>query len=290
MVQRSGEPRRREVRLGRVNLKGMEDAQRWDTIEVYLNELREVLLQSPVVLPTMSQSANPQNGELLFTGSALYLCVGGQYRQVWPAEAVSVAGGEAVSTTVASLTYPNPRRTIKWSYRDDITPDAPTASPKDEYDLIEEIYDAVTPSNNRHICVVYLSITNRDPNDRTIRFYFDGDLVEDVGGDFDKPYLTTNVRAGTTVTHRLDGSEMIGPLGGSSEQGRFYCTADDDEGMDSMIGLTRYDLIVHVGYIELEKYWVSFSDSRVRRIEQGSDCRDDWTDGVPPTWNPPADS
>lgn len=281
-----GLPRRRDVRFSRVNLKGMQDGERWDHVERYLNELREVLMQRAVVLPTMSSSAQPEDGELLFTGSALFLCVSGEYQQVWPAEAVTTTEGGTVSTTVASLTYPNPRRVLKWSYRDDVTPDDPSGT-QAKFDLIEAVYDASNSANNRHLCIMYLSITNPDCYDHTIRFFFEGDDVDDTP-DFARPHLTTSVKALTTKIHPLNGAELIGPLGGASDQGRFYCTADDDGGMDNMVGLTRSDLVVHIGYVELEKNWVSFTDSKVKRTEQGSDCRDDWTSGVPPAWTPPA--
>lgn len=281
----SGLPRRRDVRLSRVNLQNMDEEQRWDLVERYINELREVALQRSTVLPIMTQSAQPQDGELLFTGSVLFLCVAGQYEQVWPAEAISIEGGESVSTTVTGLTYPNPRRTLKWSYRDDITPDDPGGT-QAKFDLIEAVYVDGAYSTTKHICVVYLSITNPDCYDHTIRFFFEGDDVDD-DPDFPRPHLTTSVPAMTTKVHNLNGAELIGPLGGTSDQGRFYCTADDDEGWDNMVGLTRNDLIVHVGYVELEENWVSFTDSRVKDDEQGNDCRDDWTDGVPPPWTPP---
>lgn len=281
----TGLPRRRDVRLGRVNLKNMGDEVRWDIVERYLNELREVLLQRSTVLPVMSPSSLPEDGELLFTGTMLFLCVGGQYQQVWPTSAISAEGGESVSTTLAGLTFPNPRRTVKWSYRDDITPDDPSGS-QDNFDLIEAVYVDGAYSTTKHICVVYLSIANPDCYDHTIRFFFEDDEV-DSAPDFPKPYLTTSVKAGTTVTHHLEGAPLIGPLGGASEQGRFYCTSDDDGGMDNMIGLTRQDLVVHVGYVELEQYWALFSDSKVKNTEQGNDCRDDWVSGVPPPWTAP---
>ena len=285
MSQLSGLPRRREVQLGRVSLGNMGDALKWALIERYLNELREVLLQPSVVLPQMVQSLMPQDGELLFTGAALFLCVGGQYQQVWPADVAAVVGGESVSTTVAGLTHPNPRRTLKWSYRDDITPDDPGGA-QAKFDLIEAVYVDGAYSTTRHICVVYLSIANLDCYDHTIRFFFEGDNVDD-DPDFPRPHLTTNVKAMTTFGHPLGSNGLIGPLGGSSDQGRFYCTSDDDGGMDDMVGLTRKDLVVHIGYIELEQHWADFKDTKVRNEEQGNDCRDDWTDGVPPPWTAP---
>jgi len=264
----------------------MGDSLKWDLIERYLNELREVIQQPSIVLPPMTQSAMPQDGELLFTGTALFLCVGGQYRQVWPTGAApAMAGGELVSTTVAGLIHPNPRRTLKWSYRDDITPDDPSGT-QNKFDLIEAVYVDGSYSTTRHICVMYLSIANLDCYDHTIRFFFEGDDVDD-DPDFPRPHLTTNVKAMTTFIHPLGDNGLIGPLGGSSDQGRFYCTSDDDGGMDNMVGLTRKDLVVHVGYIELEQHWAAFKDTKVRDEEQGNDCRDDWTDGVPPPWTPP---
>lgn len=76
--------RRQPMKSGRVTFSGMDDEKFRESVEHILNELRSVVMNRSVVLEQATQSSDPEDGELLFTGSALYLVVDGVYEQVWP--------------------------------------------------------------------------------------------------------------------------------------------------------------------------------------------------------------
>ena len=74
--------RRLPVRLGRLSLGGLSEEAARESLAHAVNTLIDHAADRVVVLPEMDPSTDPEDGELLFTGEALFLCLGGEYKQI----------------------------------------------------------------------------------------------------------------------------------------------------------------------------------------------------------------
>ncbi len=123
----------------------------WDAaaniVERYLIRILEVLEDQHVVLPTEDQGPDPENGALLFDGSALHIAIDGDYHQIYPTDASITSSTEG---DVLACDFTQHTEDIKWAQVD--------CDADDSTDLF-----SATPGKRN--CIVYLEVCNADATD-----------------------------------------------------------------------------------------------------------------------------
>lgn len=87
----------------RPHLTGLSHDELAREAETWLAHVYDVLKGEVVVVPTRTQSVDPEDGELLLDDSILYLALDGEYHQVWPVDPSEVTIMTMAETAIREL-------------------------------------------------------------------------------------------------------------------------------------------------------------------------------------------
>jgi hypothetical protein len=212
--------RKDRINLGRINLTNIVDlVHLLPVLETYINRFIDLFENEGVVLPVEEFSPDPENGELLFDGSKLYLAIDGTYHQVYPSDGSTSSSSEEGTGTGGggvSCTYSHYVEDTKWAQVD--------CSVNDSTVL-------VTGVSGKRLCIVYLHFSNSDTSDGK-EIYL---TLEDDTTDYFKQWIP----AEGVVVQNFTRANPI------TKVGKKISATVSNDGSD--------DIYVTIGYLELDE-------------------------------------
>lgn len=212
--------RKDRINLSRINLTNIVDlVQLLPVLESYINRFIDLFEDEGIVLPVEEFSPDPEDGELLFDGSKLFLAIDGEYKQVYPSSTIvykdsPLSGDDSGDGDMSE--YSPYVEDVEWAQVD--------CSVNTSTDLVSAVA-------GKRLCIVYLHVSNPDTSDgKEIYLTLEDDTTD---------YFKQHIPAEGVVVQNFTRANAI------TEVGKKISATVSNDGSD--------DLYVTIGYLELDE-------------------------------------